>query len=236
MSPTLKVLCIIPARGGSKRVPRKNVLPVAGKPLLAHSIEHALGSKHVNRVVVSTEDAEIAAVTRACGAEVVERPPELASDMASSESALRHVVEVLAVREDYRPDLVVFLQCTSPVRNPDDTDRAVEHLLATGADSCFSGCRSHALIWRQNAGGVEPMNYDYHRRQREQDRPREWVENGSIFVFKPWLLFERDNRLGGKIAVYEMDLWRSFQIDSPEELALCEWILSRPRQIAQNTE
>ena len=227
MSPTLKVLCIIPARGGSKRVPRKNVLPVAGKPLLVHSIEHALGSHLVNRVVVSTEDAEIAAVTRACGAEVVERPPELASDMASSESALRHVVEVLADREGYRPDLIVFLQCTSPVRNPDDTDRAIEHLLAAAADSCFSGCRSHALIWRQGSGGMESINYDYHHRLREQDRPHEWIENGSIFVFKPWLLLERNNRLGGKIVVYEMDPWRSFQIDSPEEMELCEWILFR---------
>lgn len=229
MSPALQALCIIPARGGSKRVPRKNLLPVAGKPLLEYSIEHALGSKLVHRVVVSTEDVEIATFAKKCGAEVVERPVELATDTASSESALRHVVETLANRERYHPDLVVFLQCTSPVRNPDDIDRAVERLLTTGADSCFSGCRSHALIWRRGADGVEPVNYDYRHRLREQEQPREWIENGSIFVFKPWVLLDRNNRLGGRIAIYEMDLWRSFQIDSPEEMALCEWILSRSR-------
>jgi N-acylneuraminate cytidylyltransferase len=220
-----RVLCIIPARGGSKRLPRKNVQPVAGKPLVAHSIEHARGSRLIERVVVSTEDDEIAAISGAYGAEVVRRPRELAGDEATSESALIHVLAELGAA-NYAPDLVVFLQCTSPVRREDDIDLAINRLVDSNADSCFSACRSHAFIWRSGADGVRPVNYDFRHRKREQDLEPEWRENGSIFVVRPEMLLRDRNRLGGTIVIHEMNFWSSFQIDSREELALCDWILT----------
>lgn len=228
----LRTLCIIPARGGSKRLPRKNARILAGKPLVAHSIEHARSSRFIQRTIVSTEDDEIAAISAEYGAEVVRRPKELASDEATSESALRHVLHELTAAEQYEPELIVFLQCTSPVRKEGDIDAAVSRLITSNADSCFSACRSHAFIWRHEPGGIRPVNYDYHHRKREQELGPEWRENGSIFVFRPWTLLRENNRLGGRIVVHEMDFWTSFQIDSPQELALCDWILTaRPHDV-----
>jgi YrbI family 3-deoxy-D-manno-octulosonate 8-phosphate phosphatase len=221
-------IAVIPARGGSKRVPGKNLLPLAGLPLVAHTIHHALAARSVEEVIVSTDDAEIAAVARGYGADVVERPPELASDEATSESALLHVLDERAGRGLSDPELVVFLQCTSPVRRKDDIDGAVETLRAGGFDSLFSACATHALVWERAGGEVRPVNWDHTRRLREQDRAPQLIENGSIYVFRPEILREHGNRLAGLIGVYEMDVWSSFQIDTPDDVALVEWILKRP--------
>src|SRR5262249_54197291 len=105
-------VAIIPARGGSKGIPRKNLLPVAGRPLMSYVLGEALAARRVSRVVVSTDDPDIGSVARAAGAGVVERPAEISGDTASSEAALTHVLSELEKREAYRPDLLVMLQCT----------------------------------------------------------------------------------------------------------------------------
>lgn len=232
MKGSCRVLCIIPARGGSKRLPQKNLLRLCGKPLIAHTIEHARGARRVCRVVVSTDNPEIARVSRDCGAEVIVRPLQLSGDKASSESALLHVLEELG-KEGYRPELVVFLQCTSPVRTSQDIDRAVDMLLRGRADSLFSACRNERFLWRRIGKRLKPLNYDYRARPRDQDHPQEYRENGSIYVFRPEILERHGCRLGGKIAVYEMDYWSSFQVDALEHLGLCEWILERRNQSAR---
>lgn len=211
------------------------MIPVAGRPLLAYSIEHARISKMVNKKVVSTEDPDIAAIAEMYGSEVVWRPPELATDTASSESVLLHALDCVE-QQGFAPDLVVFLQCTSPVREPDDIDNAIGTLLNQGADSLFSATPSHWLIWRRRPEGLCSFNYDYRDRRRDQELPKEFRENGSIYVFKPWVLREHNNRLGGKISVYEMDYWSSFQIDSPEDLQLCEWIIRQRRRCQQRAK
>ncbi len=223
----MDVLAIIPARGGSRRLPGKNLLDVAGRPLLVQSIEHAKAAKEVTRTVVSTDDPAIQAVSFAAGAEVILRPAEFSTDTATSESALLHVLDYLKDRERYQPDLVVFLQCTSPIREDGDIDRAIQRLLNTGADSLFSATASKWLLWRSSGDSVHSFNYDYRQRRREQDMADEWRENGSIYVVRPWVLRECGNRLGGKIISYEMNYWSSFQIDSAEDLELCDWILRR---------
>ena len=222
-------LAVIPARGGSKGVPRKNLRLVGGKPLIAHSIEQARAARAGLRVVVSTDDAEIAALARSLGAEVVQRPHEISGDTASSESALRHVLETLAADEGYVPDVVVFLQCTSPLRRADDIDRALALRDQLGATSLLSVVRSHRFLWRHAGGVAESLNYDWRHRPRRQDREPEFLENGSIYVFPPSLLLETGNRLGGVIAMYEMDERSAIDIDSEEDLALCDWLLSRER-------
>jgi N-acylneuraminate cytidylyltransferase len=224
----MSVIAIIPARSGSKRVPGKNLLPLAGEPLLVHTIRHALRSDTVDEVLVSTEDEKIAAVAEAAGAHVIARPASLGSDEASSESALKHALETRAKRGGAEPELVVFLQCTSPVRRPDDIDHAIAHIRAAKADSLFSATENKRFVWSAGDGNPHPLNYDYKKRKREQDFEKQYQENGSIYIFKPWVLAKENNRLGGKIVVYEMDYWSSFQIDSPEDVELCEWILQRP--------
>lgn len=223
----IEALAIIPARGGSKGIPRKNLQPLAGKPLITHTIEAALGARCVKRVIVSTDDTEIANVARRCGAHVITRPQEISGDTASSESALLHTLDYLKSTEGYEPELVVFLQCTSPIRRPDDIGNAIHTLLNSNADSLLSVSPSHRFLWRVEDGEVRSVNYDYSSRPHRQERPLELVENGSIYVFKPWVLRQFNNRLGGRIALYEMDYWSVFEVDTLEDLALCEWILQR---------
>lgn len=221
------IVVIIPARGGSKRIPQKNLAAIAGKPMIAYSIEDAVNARLVDRVIVSTEDEKIADVSRQYGADVIERPQDLAQDVSSSESALLHVLGELEKQGERRPDLLVFLQCTSPIRKEDDIDNAIKTLVQEKADSLFSATRNFGLIWSKGSGGVHSMNYCYKTRKREQEMETQYRENGSIYVFKPEILRSQSNRLGGKITIYEMDMWASFQVDALEDLELIEFIMRR---------
>jgi N-acylneuraminate cytidylyltransferase len=218
-------LAIIPARGGSQRIPRKNLWPLAGAPLVVHSIRHALAARAVAEVVVSTDDDEIAEISRAAGATVRRRPAAIADGKASSESALIDVLDDRLARGLADADLVVFLQCTSPIRGQTDIDDAVETLLRHEADSLLSVCRNSRYIWMPEGDTHRSVNYDFRRRQMEQDLPPQWQENGSIYITRTPLLRQWNNRLGGTIAVHEMDYWSSFQVDDPDDLALVDWIL-----------
>ena len=225
----MNILCIIPARGGSKGIPRKNIIPVAGKPMIAWSIQSALAATTINRLIVSTDDDEIATVSESYGAEIIRRPPELANDTASSESALQHALDELAAREQYEPDLVVFLQATSPYRLVTDIDGAVNLLLQNNYDSLFSASAEHFTgRWRlDEAGRARPLNFDPANRPRRQERGLEYLENGSIYVFRPRILKETGARMGGRIGIYPMPLERSFQIDAPEDIELLDKLLIR---------
>ena len=226
MTETRRILALIPARGGSKGIPRKNLKLLGGKPLLAHTVEQARATPAIDRVVVSTDDGEIARCAERWGAEVIHRPADLASDTASSESALTHALDDLRDREGYEPDLVVFLQATSPLRRDRDITEAITTLDAEDADSLFSACPTHGFLWRRQDGQLDALSYDFQHRPRRQDIGEDLIENGSIYVFKPRVLRRFDNRLGGRIAVYPMHPLDSFQIDCPAELELVESLLA----------
>ncbi|MGD2079742.1 MAG: acylneuraminate cytidylyltransferase family protein [Nitrospirota bacterium] len=220
------MLALIPARQGSKRLPGKNVLPLAGRPLIAHTIGHALFSSTVNRVVVSTDGDEIAEVSARYGAEVIRRPAEMATDEASSLPALKHALEWLERSDGYVPDAVVFLQCTSPVRRAGDIDGAVRAFASGDADCVFSACRFKDYIWRVEKGGVDSVNFDYRNEWwRGQDFPLQYRSNGSIFVYRTEELKKAGSIFFGKLAIYEMDYLSSFQVDTPEDFDLCRSIL-----------
>ncbi len=235
-NPSKHIVAIIPARGGSTGIPRKNIVPVAGKPLVAWSIEAALGARLVDEVAVSTDSEEIAAVSRKHGARVVKRPAELATDQASSEVALLHAIDQLE-REEGRPiELVVFLQATSPVREASDVDGAIQRLLDSNADSCFSACPEHFTgRWRVSPDGcLKPVNFIPEKRPRRQEYPIEYLENGNIYVFTPRLLRETGSRLGGKIVMYPMNALDFIQIDCVDDLAVAEDILEIRRGAGRN--
>jgi N-acylneuraminate cytidylyltransferase len=226
-----KIICVIPARGGSKGIPRKNIRHLAGRPLIAYTIEHARSTPNIDRVFVSTDDEELADVSRKCGAGVIWRPAEISGDTATSESALLHALNYFQESEHYEPSLVVFLQATSPIRRPYDIKNAIETLQREEADSLFSACPLHGFAWRKENGRLSSLSYDYRSRLRRQDAPEDLVENGSIYIFKPWVLRNYGNRLGGKIVAYLMDPLCSFQIDEPKDLKLIESIM-----VAQNAK
>ncbi len=219
-------LAIIPARGGSKGIPRKNLALLAGRPLLAYTVEAAQRTAAVERVVVSTDDPEIAAAAADFGAEVVWRPVGLSGDEASSESALSHALDELRARDGYEPGLVAFLQATSPLRRKRDLQVAIETLVAEDADSLFTACAVHGFVWRRSPEGLAPVTYDHRKRPRRQELGAvDLLENGSIYLFKPWVLRELGNRLGGKVAVSEMEPLDSYQVDEPEDLVRMERLL-----------
>ena len=220
----INVICIIPARGGSKGIPRKNVRLLAGKPLIVHSIEQSRLASSICLTVVSTDDDEIAEISTAAGAKVIRRPFEISGDDASSESAVIHTLSELAL-ENIVPDLVVFLQCTSPIRTFDDIDKAVARLIDQNADSLLSVSPNHRFLWAEVEGKVVSLNYDFHNRPRRQDMPLQYVENGSIYVFRREIFMHHKNRLGGKVAIYIMDEDASWDIDTAFDMHVAEMLM-----------
>jgi N-acylneuraminate cytidylyltransferase len=216
---------IIPARGGSKGIPGKNIRPLAGKPLIVWSIEQGLAAATADRVIVSTDDPDIAAISQNAGAEVIERPAELSGDEASSESAIAHVLQTLTERGQ-SPDNVIFLQCTSPIRSPGAIDEAFAEFQNRQADSLLSVSPSHKFLWTRNREGFGvPQNYDPLNRPRRQEMANTYQENGSFYIFSR-ACFERfGNRLGERIALYVMSEEASYEIDSPTDFFIVETLM-----------
>lgn len=214
----MKIVAIIPARGGSKGVARKNLQDLGGKPLILHTIEQALAAERVNGVWVTTDCADIAAVSAEAGVSIIERPGPLADDEASSESAILHALSEINQTTDV--DLVVFLQCTAPFRRRDDIDRAIQHFQNEQADSLLSVVPSHRFIWQISEGNAESINYDYRNRPRRQNMPAQFEENGSIYLFRPTILCSEKNRLGGRVALFEMHPQSQLDIDTEYDLEL----------------
>jgi YrbI family 3-deoxy-D-manno-octulosonate 8-phosphate phosphatase len=220
----METVCIIPARGGSKGIPGKNIMDFCGKPLLAWSILQAQQAKMVSAVYVTSDDEAILRVAEDFGAIPIRRPDELSTDTATSEAALLHALDYIEKERVKRIDVVVFLQVTSPLRESEDIDGAVQKLINENADSLFSSARlEDFFIWQETEEGLKSLNFDYARRLRRQDVKPQYVENGSIYLFKPDVLKTTNNRLSGRIATYEMDFWKTWEIDSLEDKALCEW-------------
>jgi N-acylneuraminate cytidylyltransferase len=218
-------LAIIPARGGSKGVPRKNIRLLAGRPLIGWTIEAAREAQQVARVVVSTDDDDIARVAKQFGAEVVQRPIDISGDTASSESALLHTLNHLRETEGYQPDLVAFLQCTSPFTTSADVDSTILTLREQRADSAFSASRFFHFIWRQDECGAAGVNHNKKIRQRRQDRPAEYVENGAIYVMETVGFLEAKHRFFGKTVIQEMNPRQSLEIDELDDFAMAEALL-----------
>lgn len=221
------IVAIIPARGGSKGIPNKNIVDFSGKPLVAWSILQALAAPSVDLVVVSSDSDEILEIAKSYGAKVVKRPPELSTDSVSSEMALIHSLDRL--EEEYGPVAsVVFLQATSPLREPEDIEGAINTFEAQGLDSLFSQAVYEDLcVWSEENGTLKGKTFDPEKRGRRQDRAPLFLENGSIYIFRPDLLRETHNRLGRKIGRFSMDLWKSFEIDSYDDLEICEILFQR---------
>jgi CMP-N,N'-diacetyllegionaminic acid synthase len=222
------VLAVIPARGGSKGIPRKNLRAVLGKPLLAYTVEAARAARLVDVVAVSTEDPQIAFVARRAGAEVVDRPPELATDEAPTEPALLHAVREIERRQGRPADIVLLLQATSPLRTASSIDTAVRMLVATGCDSVVAVTedRTAHFVGRIEQGRFIPP-YDPRQRRRRQDLPALYRETGALYAVRRDTLFALECRMGGDMRPLVLGEEESIDIDSPGDLARVEAILQR---------
>jgi len=219
-------LAIIPARGGSKRLPRKNVLELAGKPLITWTIEAALKSKYIDKVVVTSDDQEILGISEKQGADVVKRPDELASDTATTIDVVNHVVENI---KEY--NYIVLLQPTSPLRNEKHIDEAITLLEAKSADAIVSVCEmEHSPLWSNvlpENGSMKDFLSDEVKNKRSQDLEAYFRLNGAIYICKTnRMLKEKTLFIKDNIFAYKMDRKSSVDIDEEIDFELVKVIFS----------
>ena len=223
----MKFLAIIPARGGSKGVPRKNIRKLGDKPLVCHTIQTAQGSQFLDRIIVSTDDEEIAKIALQCGAEVPYiRPEELARDETATEPVLQHAVDYLNQNEGYVPDYVVLLQPTSPFLDSTTIDNGIGVIQNEEADSLLSVVEDRHFYWKLENEKIIP---EYAVRKRRQDLTTKYRENGALYITKREILMKKNNRLGGKISYVLMEEIDSIEIDTMFDFWLAEQILAFKR-------
>lgn len=227
-----RVLGLIPARGGSKSIPLKNVATLAGKPLIYYTIQAALESGVLDRLVVSTDSDKIAEAALSAGAEVpFMRPAELALDDTPGIEPPVHALEWFAKEADYRPDYLMTLQPTSPFRTADDIRAAVEIAQDKSADAVVSVCEVHDHpYWTKSISDdgkladFLPLERDYVRRQ---DLPPAYVLNGAIYMARAQLILEKRTYYSDDTYAYVMPRERSLDIDTAWDLHLAELLLQR---------
>lgn len=232
----LRILALIPARGGSKGIPRKNVMLLAGKPLIAYSIMQAQASKWINRVIVSTDDPEIAEVSRKWGAELpFVRPPEHAQDLSPDIDVFRHVLDWLAKNESYTPDMVVHLRPTGPVRRVSVIDQAVEMLVshpeADAVRSVSLALQTPYKMWRIGDDGfMQPLQRldgipDCQSLPRQRLPQVHW-QNGYVDVLRPRSVLEKNSMWGDRVLPLVVDE-QLLELDYPEDIPAVEAALRK---------
>ncbi|GAA4299793.1 N-acylneuraminate cytidylyltransferase [Streptomyces venetus] len=232
-----RVLAVIPARGGSKGVPAKNLLPVGGVPLVSRAVRECLASRLVTDVVVSTDDQAIAAAAREAGAEIVLRPAAIAGDTATSEAAVLHAMDAHEALHAAQVDVVLLVQCTSPFIIREDVDGVVESIAENGADTALTVAPFHGFVWRDAeyaedavtagsvaesdaaVGGGYGVNHDKSFRPRRQDRPQDFLETGAVYGMDALGFRKHQHRFFGRTELVRTDPARVLEIDDPHDLA-----------------
>ncbi len=219
-------LAIIPARGGSKRLPRKNVLDLCSKPLIAYTIEAALKSKNINKVIVSSDDEEILDISKKFGADIIKRPIDLANDTATTFDTIKHTIDNF---EKY--DYIVLLQPTSPLRNEKHIDEAIELLEKKKADAIVSVCEmEHSPLWSNTLpkdGNMSNFLKDEILNKRSQDLDKFYRLNGAIYICKTEKLIENKSfLLKENIFAYIMNREYSIDIDEEIDFSIAQILMS----------
>ncbi|WP_416484973.1 cytidylyltransferase domain-containing protein [Streptomyces sp. CL12] len=225
-----RVLAVIPARGGSKGVPAKNLAPVGGVPLVARAVRECRATRLVTDVVVSTDDQAIAAAAREAGAEVVLRPAAIAGDTATSEAAVLHAMDAHEALHGAAVDVVLLVQCTSPFIVREDIDGVAGAVAENGADTAVTVAPFHGFVWRESDGdgagegegegeGGVGVNHDKSYRPRRQDRPQDFLETGTAYAMDAAGFREHGHRFFGRTELVRTDPARVLEIDDPHDLA-----------------
>lgn len=234
--PKYNILAVITARGGSKGIPRKNIVKFAGKPLLAHVLQKALKSKYITKVVVSSEDNEILSVAKKYGGDevVLKRPSELAKDNSPSLPVVQHAVETIEKKDKIKFDFVVLLQPTTPLMTTRDIDNAVEKLIKTKADTVVSVCEindTHPIKIKKIIDDKLVQYIDSIKENifRRQDMPKAYKRNGGIYANKRDIVMKENSLYGTDkdCRAYIMPKERSIDINSIEDLYLAEIIYKK---------
>jgi N-acylneuraminate cytidylyltransferase len=216
-----RVLAVVPARGGSKGVPGKNLVKVGEHPLIARAVRALRSSVLVDEVVVSTDSTEIGTVAEAVGASVLPRPEQLSGDAVSSEAVLLHALDVFAEDHGYEPEVVLMVQCTSPFIATETIDDVVSRILDGGWDCAFTAVRVHEFLWRRDAeDGAVGVNHDAAVRPLRQQRTPEFRETGAVYGMRVSGFRTARHRFFGRIGLVETPAQHAIEIDTPEDLAI----------------
>ncbi len=220
----MKVVAIIPARGGSKGIPRKNVKLLAGKPLINYPIEAAKKCSLVDRVIVSTEDKEIAETARKAGAEIINRPAKLAADNVPTLPVLIHAVKELE-KNGCTPDVIVLLYATAPFVKADYIEEGIKKVIA-GADSAVSVCEDtrNYKLWKKSGRGYKPL---FKKRVNRQATEKAYRENGAFYIMSYDTLMKGNSVTGKNTELVFMRPEESIDIDAPLDLALAEALIRK---------
>lgn len=224
-----RVVAIIPARGGSKGIPRKNLALVLGKPLVGIAVEQALAASLVTEVWVSSEDAEIRETGSKFGARAILRPEEFIHDNTFQEvdRLLMWTVKALEGQSE-RIDVVVLVYPTAPLRRSSDIDEAVRLIFEEGYDSSLSVYEDPTYLWSKTQKGMQPVNYDPAQRgPRQREGWNQWAENKAVYAMKRDLLMDTGCRLGGRVGAVVMPKLLSVDVDSPGDLELVRLIAEK---------
>ena len=216
----MRTIAIIPARGGSKGIHKKNIALLMGKPLISYMLDAAKGSKYINEIVVSTDDEEIAKVSIEYGAKIKMRSNEISGDLVSSECALLDVLKV------YNCDILVFLQCTAPFTTTEDIDGTIKELLHQDADTSLAVTPFHYFLWNKDGEGI---NHQKSIRKMRQEREPQYLEAGSVYVMRTEGFLEHKHRFFGKTVMHIIPNNHVFEIDGHYDLELAEHILQKKR-------
>lgn len=224
----MNVLGIIPARGGSKGIPKKNVVDLNGKPLIFYTIDAALTSKVIDKLIVSTDDENIAKIARKFGSDVVMRPAHLAGDKSPTISTINHVIEILSLNS-YIPDIIILLQPTSPLRNYLDIKKSLDQFISNKCESLIAVNNvDHSPYWnfKIKNSRLIPIFDEKYLKYRRQDLPEAYIPNGSIFISKPKTIKDYNGFYTSNIFPYVMPPERSLDIDTKLELEFAKFLLN----------
>lgn len=220
----MKRVAFIPVRGGSQSIPLKNIKNLAGKPLLYWTLEAANQAKSIDEIIIATDHPEIQIAAEkfvSNKVKVYRRSPQNAQHTSSTESVmLEYLSNTNLINEDY----FVLIQATNPFLRSEDLDKAFSQMLLEKSDSLLSVVRTKRFFWSLDG---KPINYDFKKRPRRQDFSGLYMENGAFYISKVGQILQNQNRLGGKISLFEMKEISGFEIDEPEDWIICENLLRR---------
>lgn len=232
-----KILAIIPARGGSKGVHKKNIKRLNGVPLIGYTLQEANKSKYINRVVVSTDDEEIGEVATNYNGEVPYlRPKELSTDTSSTVDCITHMIKYLEEKENYLPDYICLLQCTSPLRTYEDMDGAIEKLLSTEFDGIISICEADVNPYWTNVFEKDKLKYFIEEGKnitRRQDLPEIYRYNGAIYIIKTDVFMKKKSFDTENITGYIMSSANSVDIDTMTDFKIAEILMKEREKLCE---
>jgi CMP-N,N'-diacetyllegionaminic acid synthase len=224
IDPASTLIAIVPARGGSKSIPLKNLVDLNGLPLLGWTLKAVAAAKAPIRLIVSTDSGPIADAAEKFGAEVIFRPSDLAADETPTEPVISHALGAIEAHQD---DTILLLQATSPLRGSRALDDAIAQYFRDGRDCLVAVVCESPFLWREGAGSAQPL-YDPSARRRRQDLGRHEItyrETGSIYIFRKGGLDASQNRIHGRVSLFVMETWESIDIDDASDLQFAKLTL-----------